>query len=795
MSTEKKETEIIYRLIDEVSQDIKKLQDSVNAANDAAEKSDGFNSLTGQIVKANIATVALVKAFDLMKQGVGVFNDILKAGAKLDMSNVTIATLGQNLGYTTQQLESYRDTLEEANVFGSNQNSVIQAFMQTGLLPMIEATKFLNGEQGLKGFSLTVKDLSAAMQLSSSQGFELVTNALVKLNDESLRQLGIEVNLIQKYQEKADSLGKTAMELTAVEKRQVVLNTILEEGSKFVGVYANTYSTAGKNLLSFQDVSQSLAEELGTQLQPAYKLATNTAVSFVKSIRDFVKENPNFVQNIVIGAAAIAGIITAFVTATKVVALVSGAITILKGAFAALSMQITATQLSVGLLGLALVALGAIAAKAYADQVSEQQELQNESGLTGASLAGMFDQAVEGSDALGEGLDENAMKIAQLRQQIERENESFNKQLASIVDARRASIEENQKLLEQEQKAFDQKEKDRQKKYQDTTTKIDEENQQRLRDLEDTLGAELQVGSTNYQQRLEAYMLALDTERIAGETRLAEAQAEYEAETATVQEEYITRTSALQEKIIQDEELLNKHAELVKGINRDVLRDEIEELKINHERRLEEINGQIGKERANWKGHTTGMGTDFQEMIKGMNAQSFDINNILKPVDWKRMLGDIGSYLTDAVKLVLQGIAVAIIEVARNIAKWIREAVEKIPLVGGELAKQLNTTGQIDAMADQWIMDIGNWSGTTTGMNKWVGNARGTKYWKGGATLVGEEGPEVVNLPQGASVTDTNRSQEQLGGQKSVTIINNYPEGLPAELVVSRQMFQLKTLT
>lgn len=796
MSTQKKETEIIYRLIDEVSQDIKKLQQSVEDTNKAAEESTGFDSLTGKIVKANIASYGLVKAFDLVKQGVGVFNDILVAGAKLDMSTETIERLGQNLGYTTQQLRDYRDTLEEANVFGSNQNSVIQAFMQTGLLPMIEATRFLNGEQGLKGFSLTVKDLSAAMQLSSSQGFQLVTNALVKLNDESLRQLGIEVNLLQKYQQKADSLGKTAMELTEVEKRQVILNTIIQEGAKFAGVYADTYDTAGKNLLSMQDVTQNLAEELGNQLQPAYKVATNTLLSFLKGVRDFVKENPNFVQNLVIGAGAVAGIVTAFVAANKIMVLTTGAIAILKGSLAALTTQITATQLATGLLGIALVAVGALAAKAYADQVNEQQNLQDESDNTGTALTDMFGGAVDGSNALSAGIDDNAMKIAQLRQQIERENESFNKQLAQIVDARRKSIEENQKLLEQEKKAFDEKEKDRQKKYQESTSKIEDENEQRLRDLEDTLGQELQVGSANYEERLQVYMDALAEERIAGEQRLAEAKAQYDSETEKVQEEYNERTLSLQEKITQDEALLTKHAELIKTINRDVLKDEIDELVANHERRLEELNNQIKKERSSWKSHTSGMGADFTEMMKNMQSQSLDVNKMLKPIDWKRLLGDVLQYMKDAVKLVLQGIAVAVIEIARSIAKWLRDAIEKVPIVGGELAKQLNSSAGIDAMADQWIMDIGRWSGTLDNSNKWLaGNARGTKYWKGGTTLVGEEGPEIVDLPQGSRISDAGRSEERMGMRDGdITIINNYPEGTPAELVVSRQMFQLKTL-
>src|SRR5690606_2181286 len=239
----------------------------------------------------------------------------------------------------------------------------------------------------------------------------------------------------------------------------------------------------------------------------------------------------------------------------------------LKTLMTGVEISITKAQLATGLLGIALVAVGALAAKAYADQVNEQQKVADESDNTKRALKDMFGSAIQGSDALGEGLDDNAMKIAQLRQQIERENESFNKQLAQIVDARRASMEENQKLLEQEQKAFAQKEKDRQKRYQDTTKKIEEENEQRLRDLEDTLGRELQVGSSNYDERLAAYLAAVDAERVAGEQRLAEAKAEYDEETQTLQSEYEERTSALQAKITADETLLAKHAELIKTIN------------------------------------------------------------------------------------------------------------------------------------------------------------------------------------------------------------------------------------
>ena len=51
-------------------------------------------------------------------------------------------------------------------------------------------------------------------------------------------------------------------------------------------------------------------------------------------------------------------------------------------------------------------------------------------------------------------------------------------------------------------------------------------------------------------------------------------------------------------------------------------------------------------------------------------------------------------------------------------------------------------------------------------------NALGTPYWGGGLSLVGEHGPEIVELPQGAAVHDTKNSKKMLsGGSSSPTII------------------------
>lgn len=67
-----------------------------------------------------------------------------------------------------------------------------------------------------------------------------------------------------------------------------------------------------------------------------------------------------------------------------------------------------------------------------------------------------------------------------------------------------------------------------------------------------------------------------------------------------------------------------------------------------------------------------------------------------------------------------------------------------------------------------------NWSAVANGdyasvVNPFKGkdekpNANGTNYWQGGRTLVGEYGPELVDLPRGASINTNAQTQRELSG-------------------------------
>ena len=51
------------------------------------------------------------------------------------------------------------------------------------------------------------------------------------------------------------------------------------------------------------------------------------------------------------------------------------------------------------------------------------------------------------------------------------------------------------------------------------------------------------------------------------------------------------------------------------------------------------------------------------------------------------------------------------------------------------------------------------------------GNANGTNYWEGGRTIVGEYGPEIVDLPRGSSINTNAQTQRELSGGSGTTIL------------------------
>lgn len=92
----------------------------------------------------------------------------------------------------------------------------------------------------------------------------------------------------------------------------------------------------------------------------------------------------------------------------------------------------------------------------------------------------------------------------------------------------------------------------------------------------------------------------------------------------------------------------------------------------------------------------------------------------------------------------------------------------------------------------QWLNGDWDYKGVAVGGKAWdsgVGrNAGGTDYWRGGWTLVGEEGPELLRLPQGTQIKSNTESAAMMGG---VNITVYGAEGQDVEALADEIMYRI----
>ena len=92
----------------------------------------------------------------------------------------------------------------------------------------------------------------------------------------------------------------------------------------------------------------------------------------------------------------------------------------------------------------------------------------------------------------------------------------------------------------------------------------------------------------------------------------------------------------------------------------------------------------------------------------------------------------------------------------------------------------------------QWLNGDWDYKGVAVGGKAWdsgVGrNAHGTDYWQGGWTLVGEEGPELLRLPQGTQIKSNAESAAMMGG---VNITVYGAEGQDVEALADEIMYRI----
>jgi phage-related protein len=113
------------------------------------------------------------------------------------------------------------------------------------------------------GVARVAQDLAVIGAMNSTDAFDRLTHAIITGRSEVLKSVGIQTSAGQAYEQYGRTIGKSAADLSVVEKQQAVLNLVMKEGTRVAGTYEAAMTTPGKVLRSFARMHNELQIAVG----------------------------------------------------------------------------------------------------------------------------------------------------------------------------------------------------------------------------------------------------------------------------------------------------------------------------------------------------------------------------------------------------------------------------------------------------------------------------------------------------------------------------------------------------
>lgn len=261
-------------------------------------------------------------------------------------------------GTSTAVLAEQEKILKKQGITTQEARSALTRFMQANL-DVAQASKVARVAQ----------DLAVISAMDSSQATGVLIDSISSLNTMQLQQFGLTKSANDIFLEYAKSLGivhervtKTGQvqriwsrELTETEKKQAIMNYILEEGGRVTGVYETAMTKFSKSWRSLRRYVEESANALGKAFLPFMA----KLVEAITAVFKWFLALPESVQKF-IGLAVVLGGILLTVGGT-IITLVSG--------FVLLSSALAGAGVSLGIIieivAIILVSLAALGVAAY----------------------------------------------------------------------------------------------------------------------------------------------------------------------------------------------------------------------------------------------------------------------------------------------------------------------------------------------------------------------------------------------------------------------------------------------
>jgi len=198
--------------------------------------------------------------------------------ARVDTLGVVTETLGRNVGKTAEEIHALEAAIQAQGI-------TTQASRQA-IAQMIQANLDLAGATDLARLA---QDAAVISGENSSEAFQALVTVIATGNTLMARRRGLLVDFQGAYELAAKAAGKTAEELTELEKVQIRTNEVMAQGVNIAGAYEAAMETGGKKLSSYARHWEELQVAFGAGLQDIFVDGIDLVTDWTKELGNAIK--------------------------------------------------------------------------------------------------------------------------------------------------------------------------------------------------------------------------------------------------------------------------------------------------------------------------------------------------------------------------------------------------------------------------------------------------------------------------------------------------------------------------
>ncbi|MFH2076944.1 MAG: hypothetical protein ABIJ57_16660, partial [Pseudomonadota bacterium] len=203
-------------------------------------------------------SAAIVAAGYAVSKVVGAVSGVVMASARYETLGIVMRVVGNNAGYTGEQMTAFQLGLEKTGISMSGSRQALTRMAQAQL-DLTKSTQL----------GRIAQDAAVIGAMNSTEAFNQMVYGIQSANVRVLRTIGINVSFEESYQKVAKQLGRTAASFTESEKAAIRLQAVLDVGPTIAGAYEGAMETAGKQLFSLERHFDNLKVLAGAAFTPA----------------------------------------------------------------------------------------------------------------------------------------------------------------------------------------------------------------------------------------------------------------------------------------------------------------------------------------------------------------------------------------------------------------------------------------------------------------------------------------------------------------------------------------------